>query len=271
MQIIFILCNRYIDDVFMTTNLSLDKMNCLLDEANHRDPNIRITYSIGSVVEFLDVSIENNQGHLKTTVFHKPAAEPYIAPFLSDHPRHIHRNIIKGALCRVVRLCSDVQDFDKERLNIELTLLLNGYPPRFVAYHFKRFFEQNNVIALMEQQQQQQLNKDMYREFHHQLLHRSTRREKKHQQNQMTYLQHSQQPWNKNEIHVTYTFESGPILHFKRELKRLWKQYYIYDGSPVKNVLLKIGTRTNKSLSQLLIRQKPPKSILTNVSSTNTH
>jgi hypothetical protein len=39
-------------------------------------------------------------------------------PFLSDHPRHVHRNAIKGSLFRAVGLCSDVQDFDKERLNI---------------------------------------------------------------------------------------------------------------------------------------------------------
>ncbi len=71
-------------------------------------------------------------------------------PFLSDHPHHIHRNIIKGALFRAVRLRSDVEDFNKERLNIELTLLLNGYPPKFVSYNFKRFFEQNNVISLIE-------------------------------------------------------------------------------------------------------------------------
>ncbi len=73
-------------------------------------------------------------------MFHKPAAEPYIVPFLSDHPRHVHRNTIKGALFRAVRLCSDVDDFDKEQLKIELMLLLNGYPLELVSYYFKQFF-----------------------------------------------------------------------------------------------------------------------------------
>ena len=135
----------------MTTNLPLDQINILMDEANMEDENIRITRSISSTVEFLDVSIDNIQGHLKTTVFHKPAAEPYIVPFLSDHPRHIHRNIIKEALFRAVRLCSDVQYFDKERLNIELMFLLAIYPSRFVSYHFKQFFAENNAMLLMEQ------------------------------------------------------------------------------------------------------------------------
>ena len=137
------LYGRYIDDVFMTSNLSLDQINLLLDEANDRDQNIQITRSIGNTVQFLDVSVENNQGRLRTTVHHKPAAEPYIVPFSSDHPRHMHRNVINGALLRAARLCSDETDFDEERLHIELMLLLNGYPPRFVAYHFKRFFDEN--------------------------------------------------------------------------------------------------------------------------------
>ena len=92
------LYGRYIDDVFMTSNLSLDRINQLLDEADGRDENIRITRSMGLKIDFLDVSIESNQGRLRTTVHHKPAAEPYIVPFASDHPRHIHRNSIIGGL-----------------------------------------------------------------------------------------------------------------------------------------------------------------------------
>jgi hypothetical protein len=145
----------------MTTNLPLNQINMLIDRVNEKDENIRITRSIGSSVEFLDVYVKNNQGQLKTTVFHKPAAEPYIIPFLSDHPWHAHRNPIKGTLFRAVRLCSDVKDFDKERLNIELTFLLNGYPLRFISYHVKRVFEENNVMSLMEQ-----LDNDMYRALH---------------------------------------------------------------------------------------------------------
>ena len=57
----------------------------------------------------------------------------------------MHRNVIKGALLRAARLCSDEADFDLERLDIELMLLLNGYPPRFVSYHFKRFFDENSA------------------------------------------------------------------------------------------------------------------------------
>lgn len=38
------------------------------------------------------------------------------------------------------------------------------------------------------------------------------------------------------------------------KFRHLWKQYYIYDGSLMNNVTLKIGARGNKSLRQLSIR-----------------
>ena len=126
---------------------------------------------------------------MKTSVFHKPAAEPYILPFLSDHPRHVHRSIIRSRLVRAARLCSHVEDFDKERLNIEFTFLLNGYPPKFISYHFKQFFQKNNVMSLMEQ-----LNEAVYETLHRQLLIQLTRREKQQQQQQQ------QQNLNQKEI-----------------------------------------------------------------------
>ncbi len=55
------------------------------------------------------------------------------------------------------------------------------------------------------------------------------------------------------------------MLQFKRELHRLWEKYYIYNGSRMNNVRLQIGTRTNKSLCQLLVKKKPPKSMLIDV------
>ena len=57
----------------------------------------------------------------------------------------MHRNVINCALLRAVRLCSNETDFDEKPLEIELMLLLNGYPLRFVSYHFKRFFEENSA------------------------------------------------------------------------------------------------------------------------------
>ncbi|CAF4342109.1 unnamed protein product, partial [Rotaria sordida] len=47
---------RYIDDVFMTTNLTHDQLKAKLENAHSKDPNIRISYSIQSTIDFLDVN-----------------------------------------------------------------------------------------------------------------------------------------------------------------------------------------------------------------------
>ncbi|CAF1153797.1 unnamed protein product [Rotaria sordida] len=91
---------RYIDDIFMSTNETMDDIKTVLERAATKDVNIKINYQIDTSVDFLDVSIMNEVGRLRTTIYHKPAAEPYILPYKSDHPRHSHRNIPYGALLR---------------------------------------------------------------------------------------------------------------------------------------------------------------------------
>jgi hypothetical protein len=133
----------YIDDVFMTTNLTAAQIKAVL-----KDPNIQISYKIHSQVDFLDVVVANNNGQLITSIFHKPAAEPYILPYTSDHPRHVHRNVPYAALLHAARICSNVHDFEMERIHIDMKLLLNDYPPHFITKCFLRFFEHNNTIPV---------------------------------------------------------------------------------------------------------------------------
>ncbi len=71
-------------------------------------------------------------GILETSVYHKSAAEPYVIPFISDHPRHTFVNIIKTSLTRAVRYSSTFKAFNYERRHIRLTLLYNGYVHQLV-------------------------------------------------------------------------------------------------------------------------------------------
>ena len=97
-----------------------------LKEASTWHPNIKLDYKIGKTLPFLDVVITNDDdGNLSTSVYHKPAAEPYVVPFLSDHPRHVFANVIQTALARAVRYSSTSEEYYKERRYIKLTLLYN--------------------------------------------------------------------------------------------------------------------------------------------------
>jgi len=105
-----------------------------LDEANQFHSNIKLTHQLGSSVSFLDVFIENNNGTLVTSVYHKEAAEPYIVPFKLDHPRHIFKNIIDNALLRAIRYSSNLTTFNEERRSIKLLLLYNGLVFAFIYF-----------------------------------------------------------------------------------------------------------------------------------------
>lgn len=158
----------------MTSNLPLDAIHVQLDYMNKKDEkSIQITYSVGLSAQFLDVYVGNCHGALTTSVYHKPAAEPYVLPFSSDHPRHIHINIPYEALLRAARYCSNVYAFDQERLNIEMILLINGYPPRFLRRHFNRFFRLNQSMQVLTE-----LDVQQYQRLHQKLLCLPTRREK---------------------------------------------------------------------------------------------
>ena len=116
---------RYIDDVFFTWNGSLPALKTLLKNLNEKHLNIKLVSEIALRVSFLDVLLENDNGILSTSVYHKDAAEPYVVPFTSDHPPHSFRNIINIALTRAVRYSSTFEAFNKERRYIRLKLLYN--------------------------------------------------------------------------------------------------------------------------------------------------
>jgi hypothetical protein len=126
-KLLFTYNHRYIDDIFFTSNESIDIIQKRLKDANQWHKNIKLQSQIGISVPFLDVLLTNNQGVLHTTVYHKPSAEPYVVPFLSDHPRHTFANVVQTALVRAIRYSSTFETFIKEQITVELMLLYNGF------------------------------------------------------------------------------------------------------------------------------------------------
>ncbi|CAF3682173.1 unnamed protein product [Rotaria socialis] len=122
------LYGRYIDDISMTSNDSVEYLRQMLSTANEYHTNIKLTSEI---------------------VHHKDSAEPYILPFKSDHPRHYFGNITRTSLCRAIRYSSTLQEFNYERRYIKLMLLYNGKiystsirKPIFETFHQTTSFSQ---------------------------------------------------------------------------------------------------------------------------------
>ena len=138
---------RYIDDIFLTTtDASYDLLAGLVRHWNRIDMNIKLSAEISHSVSFLDVSIDNIDGHLQTSVFHKPSHEPYFLPFDSTHALFIKRNIPYGAIIRAIRYSSDVVSFNKEETHITLALLLNRYPLKVIQQQFRKAFVDMDCI-----------------------------------------------------------------------------------------------------------------------------
>ncbi|CAF2052577.1 unnamed protein product [Rotaria magnacalcarata] len=133
---------RYIDDIFMTWNRSEEELRKLLDDLNTWHPNIKLDYKIGNSLPFLDAQLTNNNGILSTSVYHKPSAEPYVTPFISDHPRHVFSNIIKTSIERAIRYSSTFEAFNYERRYIKLMLLYNDCPSTFIENELHKYFSE---------------------------------------------------------------------------------------------------------------------------------
>ncbi|CAF3831634.1 unnamed protein product [Rotaria sp. Silwood1] len=101
-----------------------------------------IDYKIGQSLPFLDVLVMNDKGNLSTSVYHKPAVEPYVVPSISDHPRDVFSNVIQTALARAIRYSSTFETYQQERRNIKLMLLYNSYPSSFIETEFQKFYRQ---------------------------------------------------------------------------------------------------------------------------------
>ena len=138
---------RYIDDLFIMTNVDLATLQGLVRFWNRLDSNIELSAAIGPSAEYLDVKLENRGGKLVSEVFHKPSHEPYYLPFSSTHAKHITKNIPFGALVRAIRYSSEYDSYRQEEARITMSLLLNGYQLSFILGQFKRVFLTFGVSA----------------------------------------------------------------------------------------------------------------------------
>ncbi|CAF1527147.1 unnamed protein product, partial [Rotaria sordida] len=161
----------------------------------------------------------------------------YILPYGSDHPRHIHRNIPYGALVRAARICSHINDFTSERIRIDISLLLNHYPPNFITKQFQRLFRLNNAMSVSTE-----LNEDVYHHLHQTLLHQLTRREKK-----LIKMMHDpiETPlvlrpkiWNKELVYPSYLYDTSLTTNLPNQIYKWWETYHALPGSPLQDIKL---------------------------------
>ena len=242
---------RFRDDVFFTTKLPPEKIEKTLTELDKKDPHIRITWTSGQSVNYLDVTATIEIPNFRTTLFRKLAAQPYVLPFNSSHPSHITRNIPYAATLSATRICSHSEDLRIELDKIRIMLLLNKYPPQFINKHMGRFFQDltgsiTPNILLGE----------------------------KHATFRILVLDLA---WNKKEkrkiefgkdilLHFSY---APSLAQFGSHFHQIWQE--VFEGTPLDDIPVIYANRLTSNLKHLLVKKKPNRNAITLLPSPRKH
>ncbi|CAF4038986.1 unnamed protein product [Adineta steineri] len=261
---------RYIDDILMTWNRSERELKELLDQANTWHPNIKLDYKISQSLPFLDVLLTNNNGILSTSVYHKPSAEPYVVPFISDHHPHVCANIIETVLARAIRYSSTFESFNRERRNIKLMLLYNGYPSGYIENQFKKYFIEYTTTSPFLPYIQHEIQ---YFRMRQQLLSQPTTRQSQivtrltstnadNDQIDETNVKKENATCNNDRLFIHYTHEKR-FRSFKRDMHQVYDN--VFKNTPAMNTKLIVGNRNRRDALNELIRKRPKRSLLQNI------
>jgi hypothetical protein len=121
---------RYIDDIFLIWEHSEKELDDFLSHLNHCHPTIKFTSEKSTTnINFLDTTVNiDNSGKLYTNLYCKPTDSHNYLLYDSAHPQHCKNSLPYSQLLRVRRICSHIEDFDKNALMICQHFLRRNYP-----------------------------------------------------------------------------------------------------------------------------------------------
>ena len=124
---------RYVDDV--CTALPREQVKEFKDHINSIEPTIKFTTELEEEgkLAFLDTEItHHDDGTLTTTVFRKTTHTDKYLSFESHHPLAHKLSIVRTLFGRAEKLCSTIDEKDRERKHITSALETNGYPKQVI-------------------------------------------------------------------------------------------------------------------------------------------
>ena len=222
---------RYIDDIFLAINWPIRHLMKQISIWNRFDLNIQLSANISFVADFLDLHMENRDGELFTTVFHKPSYEPYYLPFNSVHPLHMKKNIPFAMLVRAVRYCSTFEGYLHERESLRMALLLNKYPGEFISDQFNHVLQKFKI--------NQPFNINNYKLLRRALIESPIQEKMPTDYGRMLF------------IHFTYC---SSMRSFPSKFHYLWHKYF--EQSPINEITPILGTRNVDNLQKRLVHTR---------------
>ena len=116
---------RYIDDVFCIWPGTKNDLQKFIDYLNRAHHTIKFTYESSDFsIDFLDITIykEKDTTARANKPYFKPTNKFQYLLFSSAHPKSTFSSIIKGELMRLLRNCSQEQEYNKISPKINRTL-----------------------------------------------------------------------------------------------------------------------------------------------------
>jgi hypothetical protein len=205
--------HRCKDQIFLTWNGTKGELQSVLDSLARQYPNVQMEIKIGSSVEYLNAFIENQKGQLYSRVYHDTSVQAYTLPYVMGHAKVEYSYWLRKALVRAVYYCSAVQDFQKERIYLEMSCLINGLSILFVETHVKHFFKYFNGESMRFCTDQ-----NKYHSFRCQIFdfleaesEHVDRLQKQHDHDQL--------------IRFHYIYEHGARCYFNEKFHQIWSHY----------------------------------------------
>ena len=131
---------RFIDDIFLLWNGTLDELTTFLEEINRLHPTIKFDakYSTSSI-EFLDTKVYKfTDGKLHTTLYTKPTDRQSYLRNKSYHPTSCKRSIAYSQALRIKRICSEPSEFEKHTTTLSKKLVDRGYDQRMINHQINK-------------------------------------------------------------------------------------------------------------------------------------
>ena len=133
---------RYIDDIIFLWPGNEEELLLFISELNLHHSHIKFTanYDINKKsVPFLDMQVSiDEEGYIQTDLFTKETARcQYLLPS-SSHPSHVTKNIPYSLGYRLLRICSNNDNFIKRLGELKQDLISRNYHPKIIDEAFNR-------------------------------------------------------------------------------------------------------------------------------------
>ncbi|CAF4960736.1 unnamed protein product, partial [Rotaria magnacalcarata] len=156
------------NQIFFTWNQSLNELEQILKSMKSDYHHLSFDIHIGKNLNYLDLYLENHNGILYSRVHHQHNQQPYTLPYISSKGNSIrtYSHWLRSSLLRAIRYCTSIEDFNQERIYLEMTYLANGYSIDFIDKHIQHFFKFFDAKSL----QQLPLDQGAYKKIRHRLF-----------------------------------------------------------------------------------------------------